>query len=66
LRNDFVVGVSAKNVKTGEKVRFEGKVVVDASGFLAVVRRKLPREMGIENEISMRGCGSLLPRNKTA
>jgi digeranylgeranylglycerophospholipid reductase len=48
----YVVGVSAKNVKTGEKLRFDGKTVVDASGFLAVIRRKLPKEMGIENEIS--------------
>jgi len=48
----YVVGVSAKNVKTGEKLRFDGKTVVDASGFLAVIRRKLPKEMDIENEIS--------------
>jgi geranylgeranyl reductase family protein len=48
----FVAGVLAKNMKTGEKIRFEGKTVVDASGFLAVVRRKLPREMRIEREIS--------------
>jgi len=53
IEDDFVVGVSAKNMKTGEKVRFEGRTVVDASGFLAVVRRKLPKEMMIENEILM-------------
>jgi geranylgeranyl reductase family protein len=52
FENGYVVGVSAKNVKTGEKLRFDGKTVVDASGFLAVIRRKLPKEMGIENEIS--------------
>lgn len=52
LEKNFVTGVLAKNVKTGEKIQLKGKVVVDASGFLAVVRRKLPREMGIENEIS--------------
>jgi len=52
VERGYVVGVSARNLKTGEKVRFEGKTVVDASGFLAVVRRKLPREMMIENEIS--------------
>jgi len=53
IEGGFVVGVSAKNMKTGEKVRFEGRTVVDASGFLAVVRRKLPKEMMIENEILM-------------
>jgi flavin-dependent dehydrogenase len=52
IEKAFVSGVVAKNIKTGEKIRLEGKVVVDASGFLAVVRRKLPREMGIENEIA--------------
>ncbi|MEM2254075.1 MAG: NAD(P)/FAD-dependent oxidoreductase [Candidatus Bathyarchaeia archaeon] len=52
VEKGYVVGVSAKNMKTGEKVRFEGKVVVDASGFLAVIRRKLPNEMMVENEIS--------------
>jgi geranylgeranyl reductase family protein len=52
VEKGFVTGVVAKNLKTGEKIRLEGKVVVDASGFLAVVRRKLPKEMGIENEIA--------------
>jgi len=52
IEKGHVVGVSAKNLKTGEKVRFDGKTVVDASGFLAIIRRKLPKEMGIENEIS--------------
>ncbi|MEM3727715.1 MAG: NAD(P)/FAD-dependent oxidoreductase [Candidatus Bathyarchaeia archaeon] len=47
-----VTGVLAKNMKTGEKIRIEGKTVVDASGFLAVVRRKLPEEMKIEREIA--------------
>ncbi|MEM3788922.1 MAG: NAD(P)/FAD-dependent oxidoreductase [Candidatus Bathyarchaeia archaeon] len=52
IEKDFVIGVWAKNMKTGEKVRFEGKTVVDASGFLAVIRRKLPDEIGIEREIA--------------
>ena len=52
IEGGFVIGVLAKNMKTGEKVRFEGKTVVDASGFLAVVRRKLPKEMGVEGEIA--------------
>ncbi len=48
----YVTGVLAKNLKTNEKTRLEGKVIVDASGFVAVVRRKLPKEMGIENRVS--------------
>ena len=52
IEGGFVAGVLAKNMKTDEKVRFEGKTVVDASGFLAVVRRKLPKEMGVEGEIA--------------
>jgi len=51
IEKGFVVGVLAKNLKTGENVQLRSKVVVDASGFLAVVRRKLPKEMGIENEV---------------
>lgn len=47
-----VTGVLAKNAETGDKIQLKGNVVIDASGFLAVVRRKLPRKMGIENEIS--------------
>jgi len=52
IKKNFVTGVLAKNLKTGENIRLKGKVVVDASGFLAVVRRKLPKEMGIENEVA--------------
>jgi geranylgeranyl reductase family protein len=51
IERGFVVGVFARNVKTGEKVELKSKVVVDSSGFLAIVRRKLPREMGIEKGI---------------
>lgn len=52
IERGFVTGVLAKNMNTGEKVRLKGKVVADASGFLAVVRRKLPKEMRIENEVA--------------
>ena len=52
VERNFVTGVSAKNLKTGRTVELRSKVVVDASGFMAVVRRKLPRKMGIENEIA--------------
>ena len=52
VEKGFVAGVLAKNLKTGENVQLRGKVVVDASGFVAVVRHKLPKEMGIENEVA--------------
>ncbi|MCK4424856.1 NAD(P)/FAD-dependent oxidoreductase [Candidatus Bathyarchaeota archaeon] len=52
IEKGSVTGVLAKNLKTGENVRLMAKVIVDASGFLAVVRRKLPKEMGIENKVA--------------
>ncbi len=52
IEKGFVTGILAKDLKTGNKTELRSKVVVDASGFIAVIRRKLPREMGIENEIS--------------
>jgi len=52
VEKNFVTGVSAKKLKTGRTVELRSKVVVDASGFMAVVRRKLPERMGIENEVA--------------
>ncbi len=50
IKDGFVVGISA--LKDGGKVKFHGKVIIDASGYNAVLRRKLPQEMGIQNEVS--------------
>lgn len=52
FEKEYVSGVSAKNLRTGERVQFHGKVVVDSSGFMGVVRRKLPAAMGIENGVA--------------
>jgi geranylgeranyl reductase family protein len=52
VEKDYVRGVLAKNLKTRENIKLESKVVVDASGFPAVIRRKLPARMGIENEVA--------------
>ena len=52
VEKHFVSGIATKNLKTGANVTLKGKVVVDASGFMAVVRRKLPREIGVEKEIA--------------
>jgi len=52
MEKNFATGVLAKNLKTAENIRIKAEVVVDASGFLAVIRRKLRKEMGIENEVA--------------
>lgn len=51
IENGFAVGVLARNVKTGKKIRLTGRVVVDASGFFAVLRKKLPPEFAIEKHV---------------
>jgi len=51
IEKGFVTGISAKNSK-GKTADLKSKVVVDASGFNAVVRHKLPLEMSIEREVA--------------
>jgi geranylgeranyl reductase family protein len=51
LERHFVTGIVAKNSRTGENCRLRAEVVADASGYAGVVRRKVPAEMGIQNEI---------------
>jgi len=48
IKNGFVAGVLAKDLETESKVTLLGRVVVDASGFSAVLRKKLPPEIGID------------------
>jgi digeranylgeranylglycerophospholipid reductase len=50
LEKGFVTGAKVRN-SAGKTVELGSKVVVDASGFLGVVRHKLPKEMGIDREI---------------
>ncbi len=52
ISNDHVKGVHAKNLKTRENILLESRIVVDASGFMAVVRRKLPENLGLETEVA--------------
>jgi digeranylgeranylglycerophospholipid reductase len=52
IKDGYVVGVSIKNLKTGENSELLAKVVVDASGHSAVLRKKLPAELGIEREVA--------------
>ncbi len=51
MNDGYVVGVLAKDLKTGTKLSLAAKVVVDASGHSAVLRKKLPPEIGIETEV---------------
>lgn len=52
VKEGFVTGLFAKNLRTGEIVRLVGKVIVDASGFIGVIRKKLPVEMDIDKEVA--------------
>lgn len=52
LERHSVAGIVFRDLKTGKNTRLESKVVVDASGFMGVVRRKLPKEFGIDNQIA--------------
>jgi len=52
IEKGFVTGVLAKNLKTGERLHLKSQVVLDASGFMGVIRRKLPKKMRIDNEIA--------------
>lgn len=54
LSGGFVRGVIARDRKGGERKAILGSVTVDASGCSAVIRRKLPPEMGIETIIDKR------------
>jgi digeranylgeranylglycerophospholipid reductase len=52
IEKGFVTGILAKNTETHDNIQLKGKMVFDASGFMGVVRRKLPKKMGIENEVA--------------
>ncbi len=50
LEKGFVSGAMVKD-SAGNKLQIKSKVTVDASGFMAVVRHKLPEKMNIDREI---------------
>jgi len=54
IKDGFVIGISAKKLKTAEKLELSGKVVVDASGYSAVLRKQLPPELGVQATIDTR------------
>jgi digeranylgeranylglycerophospholipid reductase len=51
IEKGAVAGLTARNMKTGQNVQMRSKVVVDASGFFAVLRHSLPEEMGIDLKV---------------
>jgi geranylgeranyl reductase family protein len=51
IHDDAVGGIIAK-ARDGKRVRLDASVVVDASGFMGVVRRRLPEDFGVEREVS--------------
>lgn len=48
VKDGSVTGISAKDMQNENVMRLESKVVVDASGFTAILRKSLPHELGIE------------------
>ena len=52
IEKGSVVGITAKNMKTGKVAELRSKVVVDASGYFGMVRKQLPPDMGIDRDIA--------------
>jgi len=51
LKDGFVTGLEAKDMKNEKTMLLESKVVVDASGFTAILRKSLPSELGIDLKV---------------
>ncbi|MHA1615910.1 MAG: geranylgeranyl reductase family protein [Candidatus Njordarchaeales archaeon] len=51
VEGEEVRGVRVRDLKSGEEKEIRGKVTVDATGFAAVIRKRLPEGMLIENDI---------------
>ncbi|MGE5188359.1 MAG: geranylgeranyl reductase family protein [Betaproteobacteria bacterium] len=52
IEKGAVVGITAKNMKTGKVAEMRSKVVVDATGYFGMIRKQLPAEMGIDRELA--------------
>jgi len=52
ISGKVVAGVLVRDLKRGSKAELRSRVVVDASGFPAVLRKQLPPEIGIDLNIS--------------
>lgn len=51
VENGYVKGIKAKHPKTQSSTELTAKVTVEASGFPAILRKKLPRNLGIDAEV---------------
>ena len=51
IKDGYVKGVLAKDIKTGSKLEIKSEVTIDASGVSAVVRSKLPPEIRIDTVV---------------
>jgi geranylgeranyl reductase family protein len=51
MKNGFVTGIEAKDMKKDTVMKLESKVVVDASGFTAILRKSLPSSIGIDLQV---------------
>ena len=51
IEKGAVVGITAKNMKTGKVSELRSKVVVDATGYFGMVRKQLPAELGLDREL---------------
>jgi digeranylgeranylglycerophospholipid reductase len=51
IKKWYVTGIVAKDLKLGKNLEISARVVVDASGYSAILRKKLPSHIGIEREV---------------
>jgi geranylgeranyl reductase family protein len=51
LKDKAVKGVVVRDIRTATKMQLQSEVVVDASGFAAVLRKRLPPEVGVDTEV---------------
>jgi len=54
IKDNFVTGIVVKDLTSKNKTELNAQVVVDASGFSAVLRKKLPIEIGIETNVDLK------------
>ena len=52
VKDGFVTGIEAKDMKSDHMMQLQSKVVVDASGFTAILRKSLSPEIGIDLNVS--------------
>jgi geranylgeranyl reductase family protein len=52
IEKGFVTGITARDLRTNRKMQLKGRATVDATGFAAVLRRRLPKNMSVETEVA--------------